>query len=55
MSNEPKDLSQTLSQQATGAKRPWHPPELHEVDLVETQAAGITNVYPADAPTYATT
>ena len=33
------------SDSGTGAKAPWHPPKLEEVDYSATEAAGVGAVY----------
>ncbi len=47
MSDSPErsDLDRAASPAEAGAKAPWHPPTLEEVDYSATEAAGVGAVY----------
>ena len=51
MSEERNPRDPSLSPEGIVAKRPWHPPEMQEVDVVETEL-GSGNYQPADFGTY---
>lgn len=44
MSAEPTEPTSALSPDLTGAKRPWHAPEVQQVDVVETELGNTTYV-----------
>ena len=51
MPSEHAEREPSLSPAGAAAKRPWHPPEMQEVDVVETEFGG--GIYdPADVTTY---
>ena len=51
MSEERSDPKSILAADGAVAKLPWHPPELQEVDLIDTESGG-GNYQPADSSTY---
>jgi hypothetical protein len=51
MNHEPSEPTPLLSPDGAAAKRPWHPPALQEIDVVETQF-GSGAYAPADTTTY---
>ncbi len=53
MSEERSDPKSIVAPDGAVAKRPWHPPELQEVDVLDTEA-GTPTYDPADGGTYQT-
>ena len=40
-----RDAEATASEPVAGAKAPWHPPTMDEIDYSATEAAGVGAVY----------
>jgi hypothetical protein len=53
MSEERSDRESVLASDGAVGKRRWHPPELEEVDVMDTEA-GTPTYDPADGGTYQT-